>query len=134
MDTFWDLPGPDLGQPTVWLNEDGEERKRVWGSAVDVMIEAKDRDDVVRPSLIDLDAYKEMLELHNYILNITFEAPEQYKEKLAEPNKEIKFYLNETCSLKNITDARVEKMAARGCQEFGEQYCIVEAPPKCRTS
>ena len=134
MDSFWDLPGPDLGQPKKWLNEDGEERKRVWGAAIDVMIEAKDRDDGVRPSLIDLDAYKEMLELHNYILNITFEAPEQYKERLEEPDKEIKFLFNDTCSQGNITDARVEKMAERGCQEFGEQYCIVEAPPKCRTS
>ena len=71
---------------------------------------------------------------HNYILNITFEAPEQYKERLEEPDKEIKFLFNDTCSQGNITDARVEKMAERGCQEFGEQYCIVEAPPKCRTS
>ena len=39
------------------------------------MIEAREREDGRRPSLIDLDAYKEMLELHEYILNITVEPP-----------------------------------------------------------
>ena len=39
------------------------------------MIEARERDDGVRPSLIDLDAFREMVQLHEYILNITVDTP-----------------------------------------------------------
>ena len=79
------------------------------------MIEARVRDDGKRRSLIDLDAYKEMLELHNYILNIQVEPPEKYAEIRRDQGLETTMYFHEMCSEKNITDSRVEKMAARAC-------------------
>ena len=54
----------------ISLDEFGEKREFFPGGEIDIMIEARVRDDGKRRSLIDLDAYREMLELHNYILNI----------------------------------------------------------------
>ena len=41
--------------------EEEETREILWAGGIDLLIEAKDRDDGVRPSVIDIDAYKEML-------------------------------------------------------------------------
>ena len=65
-----DKPGPDL----VSLDEE-DEKEWLWSGRIDVMIEARERDDGVRPSLIDLDAFREMVKLHEYILNITVDTP-----------------------------------------------------------
>ena len=51
-----DKPGPDL----VSIDEE-DEKEWLWSGRIDVMIEARDRDDGVRPSLIDLDAFREMV-------------------------------------------------------------------------
>ena len=49
---------------------------------MDLIIEARKRSDGVTPSLIDLEAYNEMLELHSFIINnITVEPPEDYAKK-----------------------------------------------------
>ena len=47
----------------------------MWAGGFDILIEAKERDDGVRPSVIDIDAFKEMLELHEFILQIEMLTP-----------------------------------------------------------
>ena len=48
------------------------------------MIEARDREDGKRASLIDIDAFREMQNLHSFILNITIEPPEKYAQSRIE--------------------------------------------------
>lgn len=71
---FLGKPKENYGEEEV-QTEEGEAQHWLAGGKIDVMIEAREREDGKRPSLIDLDAYKEMLELHEYILNITVEPP-----------------------------------------------------------
>ena len=52
------MPGP---VETEVPEEEDEERVITWAGGFDLLIEANDRDDGVRPSVIDIDAYKEML-------------------------------------------------------------------------
>ena len=47
----------EIKETSKWVQEDGSKRKVVWGGSVDLIIEAKERDDGVTPSLIDPDAY-----------------------------------------------------------------------------
>ena len=54
---FWDQPGPVETE----IVEEEDERELLWAAGFDLLIEAKDRDDGVRASVIDIDAYKEML-------------------------------------------------------------------------
>ena len=56
-DAFWQLPHVEIKETSKWVQEDGSKRKVVWGGSVDLIIEAKERDDGVTPSLIDPDAY-----------------------------------------------------------------------------
>ena len=67
------MPGP---VETKTDEEEDEEREITWAGGFDLLIEAKDRDDGVRPSVIDIDAYKEMLQLHEFILNMEVETPQ----------------------------------------------------------
>ena len=64
------MPGP---VETEVVEED--ERETLWAGGFDILIEAKERDDGVRPSVIDIDAFKEMLELHEFILQIEMLTP-----------------------------------------------------------
>ena len=52
----------------------------MWAGGFSVLIEAKERDDGVRPSLIDIDAYKEMVQLHEFIINMKVKTPQQVAE------------------------------------------------------
>ena len=97
------------------LDENGNERIILWGGQLDLMIEARNREDGKRVSLIDIDAYKEMEDLHNFILNITVEPPEKYAKRRIEEGLQSTMSFYDLCSQYNITDARVEKMAARAC-------------------
>jgi hypothetical protein len=69
---FWEMPGP---VETEVVEEEGEKRETLWAGGIDILIEAKERDDGVRPSVIDIDAFKEMLELHEFILQIEMLTP-----------------------------------------------------------
>ena len=64
------MPGP---VETEVVEED--KRETLWAGGFDILIEAKERDDGVRPSVIDIDAFKEMLELHEFILQIEMLTP-----------------------------------------------------------
>ena len=52
------MPGPI---DTAWVEPEGEIRETIWAGGFYVLIEAQERDDGVRPSVIDIDAFKEMI-------------------------------------------------------------------------
>ena len=81
---FYDLEGGDFGEEDVSLDENGEERVILYGGQLDLVIEARDREDGKRASLIDIDAFREMQNLHSFILNITIEPPEKYAQSRIE--------------------------------------------------
>ena len=76
-----------------------------------------------------------MLDLQSFIMNnITVEPPKDYADKRVAQGLPTYMTFYELCRQKNVTDSRVEKMAARACKEYGDEFCLVEAEPKCVTS
>ena len=47
-----------------------------YGSSIEIIMEAKPRSDNERPTLIDLDVMKEMIEFENFILNLSLSVPD----------------------------------------------------------
>ena len=47
-----------------------------YGGSVEFIMEAKPRSDSERPTLIDLDVMKEMIEFENFILNLSLPVPD----------------------------------------------------------
>ena len=88
-----------------------------------MIVEAKERDDGERRSLISLEAFQEMINFNEFVLNISTPTPE---------GKMVSYY--DLCRRKNITDDLVEKYAAKACKELGEKYCIVKATEKCEVT
>ena len=61
--------------------EDDDEHNEMWlgASSLDLIVEAKVGDDGKRGSLLSLEAFQAMIDFHDFVLNITSEAPEDEK-------------------------------------------------------
>ena len=55
-----------------------EEFKEIYarGWKIEIIMEAKPRSDNQRPTLIDLDVIKEMIEFENFLMNLSLPVPD----------------------------------------------------------
>ena len=88
-----------------------------------MIIEAKERDDGERRSLLSLEAFQELINFNEFIYTISSPAP----------NGEMVSYYD-LCDRFNYTDSIVEGYAAKACEELGEKFCLGEATEKCKVS
>ena len=97
-------------------------------------MEAKERDDGKLANLLTLEAFEEMLDFHDFIYTISFPAPKPLTSYTGDVEEGTMITYADICERRNITDERVEKIAESACKEYGEKYCIVDAPMTCKTS
>ena len=92
-----------------------------------VMIEAKDQEDGSLRTLFTLEHFQAMIDLDNFILNLT--APEELSAKIKPES--VNFY--DLCRKDNITDEGIVQYAAENCP-IDERFCLQDIAEKCKVT